>query len=59
MVLGCYFLTLYIIATVFFIYYVESTPFELIARYKPQDAFNSLMRIAEINEVTDHGITLD
>jgi MFS family permease len=58
LVLACYFLVLYIIATILFIYYVESTPIDLISRYSSEEAFNSLIRIAKINEVGDHGITL-
>lgn len=58
LVLGCYFLPLYIAVTLAFIFYVESPPLELIARESAEDAFAAFMRIAERNEVADHGLTL-
>lgn len=57
--LGCYFLPFYIAVTIAFIFYVENPPLELIARENAEAAFAAFMRIAERNEVVDHGLTLE
>ena len=49
LVIGCYFLPLYVAVTLAFIFYVESPPLELIARESPEAAFAAFMRIAERN----------
>lgn len=59
LVLGCYFLPLYIAVTLAFIFYIESPPLELIARESAENAFAAIMRIAERNEVANHGLTLE
>ncbi len=59
LVLGFYFALFYVVAAVLFIYYVESPPLDLISRYSTQHAFDAFMRIAERNQVTDHGITFE
>jgi hypothetical protein len=59
LVLLCYY-GLFFLTTAFLLYYyVESPPIEIISKSKDaQESYAAFMRIAEMNGVTDHGITL-
>jgi len=58
LVLILYYLLVNILVFLSFIYFVESTPIELIERYSSADALAAFLRIADRNGVTDHGLSL-
>lgn len=40
------------------VFFIEETPFDMITNLTAEEIYDSLMRVAAYNRVTDHGLTV-
>lgn len=51
--------TLEFVGLLVIIFYIEETPFDLFNNPSPEETYSALLKIADKNGVTDHGLTLE